>query len=492
MGYIERIWSTILVSQTDSRQLFTVGIMIILCGCCILPILSENVAADTWIYISSPNGGSYFVGELLTINWDPSGAGSYVKIELYHGSDYLTIASYVNNDGSYSYSIPESYSPSSSYRIKVASTYNSSIFGFSNYFTISGQSITIISPSGGETLFIGDTYTISWQSENVGDYVKIGYEIDYYQYEITPSTYDDGSYEWSIEFDLGQQCRIYVTSLSYNHISDYGEYFTIDERYTNVNSPYGGERWYREETYTITWDSKNAGEYVAIELYTGGSYYSTITSNTVNDGSYSWTIPPNVDTKSNYNIRIQSVAFDSVYGSSGYFTIDERTVFIGSPSGGETWFLGETYPIYWESDNAGRFVNIELYEDGEYFFTIVSGTENNGRYYWTVPENFNSGSQYSIKITSTYYDDVYEYSSGYVAIEEDWMEHLFGIITLILILLIISIVIAVLIKKKKIRIPTLRTPRKNIAKKKDLVDSEQINQEETINQEKYEQIWEGR
>ena len=71
-----------------SRQLFTIGITIILCTICILPIISKNVIAEQWITISSPSGGTYYKGDMLSINWNPSGAGSYVTIELYKEDDY--------------------------------------------------------------------------------------------------------------------------------------------------------------------------------------------------------------------------------------------------------------------------------------------------------------------------------------------------------------------------------------------------------------------
>lgn len=470
------------------RQLFTIGITIILCGMCILPIISKNVIAEQWITISSPSGGTYYKGDMLSINWNTYGAGSYVTIELYKEDYYYsTVAVNVGNYGYYSYSIPESASSSSSYRIKITSASNSSIYGYSNYFSIYGQFISVTSPSDGDTWFKGDTYTINWDSENVGDLVKIGYEIGYNHYEITSSTYNDGSHDWTIEISPTQYCRVYVTSLSYPHVSEYSEYFTIDERYTVVNYPSNGDRWYTKETYTITWDSKNAGGYVAIELYERGNLYSTITSNTINDGSYSWTIPSNMDKKSNYQIKIKSILFSNVDGVSGDFSIDERTVFIGSPSGGETWFKGEIYPINWESEDAGKYVDIELYEDGEYHSTIASNTENDGNYEWRIPEDFTSGSEYSVKITSTYYDNVYEYSSGYVAIEEDLMKHWSGIIFLFLVIMIILTVVLVVIKKKKIKTPKLSKSHKQTS---EISEVKREMQPEKISPEEFDRIWE--
>ena len=69
---------------------------------CILPIISKNVIAEQWIPISSPSGGTYYKGDMLPINWNPSGAGSYVTIELYRDDYYYsTVAANVRNYGYY-------------------------------------------------------------------------------------------------------------------------------------------------------------------------------------------------------------------------------------------------------------------------------------------------------------------------------------------------------------------------------------------------------
>jgi hypothetical protein len=59
-----------------------------------------------------------------------------------------------------------------------------------------------------------------------------------------------------------------------------------------VTSPNGGESWNAGSTHTITWTSTGAMGNVKIQYSTNnGSSWSTITSSTANDGSYSWTLP---------------------------------------------------------------------------------------------------------------------------------------------------------------------------------------------------------
>jgi hypothetical protein len=59
-----------------------------------------------------------------------------------------------------------------------------------------------------------------------------------------------------------------------------------------VTSPNGGESWNAGSTHTITWSGTGSVGNVKIEYSTNdGSSWSTITSSTANDGSYSWTVP---------------------------------------------------------------------------------------------------------------------------------------------------------------------------------------------------------
>ncbi len=73
-----------------------------------------------------------------------------------------------------------------------------------------------------------------------------------------------------------------------------------------VDSPNGGESWTSEYTYNIQWVSKDVTGNVKIELYKGGSLYSTIDVSTLNDRSYEWVIPAGIS-GDDFRIRITSV-----------------------------------------------------------------------------------------------------------------------------------------------------------------------------------------
>ncbi|MCX6278375.1 MAG: T9SS type A sorting domain-containing protein, partial [Bacteroidetes bacterium] len=74
-----------------------------------------------------------------------------------------------------------------------------------------------------------------------------------------------------------------------------------------VISPNGGESWQQGSTHTITW-SDNIIENVKIDLYKAGLFSQQITLSTPSTGTFSWTIPANLQLASDYGIRISSIA----------------------------------------------------------------------------------------------------------------------------------------------------------------------------------------
>jgi hypothetical protein len=84
------------------------------------------------------------------------------------------------------------------------------------------STITITSPTGGETWYEGDTNDISWTSSNAGSDVKIEVSRDGGStwLTITGSTPNDGSYAWAVTSPTSSACRIRITSISYPSVSD--------------------------------------------------------------------------------------------------------------------------------------------------------------------------------------------------------------------------------------------------------------------------------
>jgi hypothetical protein len=99
----------------------------------------------------------------------------------------------------------------------------------------------------------------------------------------------------------------------------YGDYYSVNgfisilafPEYTaiRVDSPNGGENWTRGTTKTIAWTKYGQpGANVKIELYKAGVLNSVISSETANDGTYSWYIPTSQTTGTDYKVKITSTS----------------------------------------------------------------------------------------------------------------------------------------------------------------------------------------
>ena len=94
-----------------------------------------------------------------------------------------------------------------------------------------------------------------------------------------------------------------------------GTYTAGPSEYITVENPNGGESLETGDIININWDS-NADSNVSIKLYINNTFNSNITTNTTNDGTYTWSIPNSVASGSNYKIKITSNSNSDIYDFS--------------------------------------------------------------------------------------------------------------------------------------------------------------------------------
>ena len=167
------------------------------------PVVSQPANGEVW-----QRGNSYM------IRWSGY-SDSKVKIELFKGSARKeTIASSTANDGSYAYTLPASFAfNGDDFRIKITNSSGSG-FAYSGNFTISSDSPTVSSPSGG-TYKHGAVLPIRW-SGYPGNSVKLELlQNGSQKTQISSSTSNDGSFDWTIGNSFtGDGFRIKVSSSS--------------------------------------------------------------------------------------------------------------------------------------------------------------------------------------------------------------------------------------------------------------------------------------
>ena len=258
--------------------------------------------------------------------------------------------------------------------VQVAAGETSSPSFSAGGFTPENVSITVTSPSGGETWQSGTTHDITWNSSHSDLNIKIElYQGGSVYQTISSSQTNDGSYSWAIpsSYVAGTDYKVRISFVSDANVYDEsdGNFTLVALPSITVTNPNGGEEWVLGSTYDITWTSTNVTGNIKIMLYAGGNIYQTISSSESNDGSYSWSTV--ADAGSNYKVRIASVADATVYDESdGNFTLSVPIDLTGVWS--ITWD--------WSCDGTVETGYAEFYADGSTNFDAVwsaeSGTVN--------------------------------------------------------------------------------------------------------------------
>jgi formylglycine-generating enzyme required for sulfatase activity/protocatechuate 3,4-dioxygenase beta subunit len=193
------------------------------------------------------------------------------------------------------------------------------------------QSLTLVSPHGGESLIIGSTYEITWNDVGVdtlalltlcqeGKAAQIIAMVDPLakSYTWTVGTYSGGI----AEKGGGYYIKIETADALFSSTSD-GTFYLENSALT-LNTPNGGESWELGTTQSISWLQSGLTGDITIDLYKAGSFYRRIGTAAVEAGSYSWTIPTDLTAASDFSVKIYQGSVEDM--SNEYFSLAGQVV----------------------------------------------------------------------------------------------------------------------------------------------------------------------
>ncbi len=281
--------------------------------------------------------------------------------------------------------------------------------------------VTLLHPNGGQTFRAGySSLTISWSDNYYAD----GFDLDLYKggylNSAIATNVSGNSYFWQVPSNLAAGTDYDVRIRDHNDFSVYDfsdDPFTILEACSiTVTSPNGGESWLLGSNHEITW-THNASGTVEISLYKNNTFYTTITNNTPNDGSYMWSISNYLPFRDDYRIIIISNTYNGCMDlSDDDFSLEtEPFITVTEPNGGETYDWSDGMTINW-NDNIAENVRIDLFKDNFLNQTIVSSTASDGHYEWDIPDDITGGADYSVKVTSVSNGSINDFSDGHFTI----------------------------------------------------------------------------
>jgi hypothetical protein len=272
-------------------------------------------ADDDWFEINVSPAGS----ERVLVDCTFTHANGNVELALHDSSGaLLTAAASSTDDEHIDYVVPSA----GTHYIRVYGANTGSSYDLRWECQVVPD-LSVTSPNGGESWTGGEAHTLTWSwTGDGGAAVEVellkGGALDTV---IAASTPDDGSHSWSIPLGqtTGSDYRVRVGSVSNASYTDQsnGDFTITEGSGLAVLSPNGGESWQQDTTHSVTWDSSGSvGASVKLELYKGGSLDSTIAASTANDGAYSWTIPAEQATGSDYKVKVTSTSVPSYYDYS--------------------------------------------------------------------------------------------------------------------------------------------------------------------------------
>ncbi|MFQ5640053.1 MAG: FG-GAP-like repeat-containing protein [bacterium] len=343
--------------------------------------------------VTAPNGGETFqAGSEATLQWTSTGVINSVDLEysIDGGNSWVTIAAAVTNNGSASWTVPDVESSQAFIRILDSSSPSTSDTSDGPFTIIVKRSLTLTSPNGGEIWNAGTTRTVTWNSSGSINTVNLALSVDsgVTWASIASNVLNTGSFVWVVPDSSTTTAKVSVSDASDAALADTSDaVFSIVKPVLTVTSPNGGEVWAGGSEHTLTWTSAGEINFVKLEYSTdGGASWLPIIASVNNSGSFSWTVP-DVVTQSAL-VRISDAATgDPVDVSDSSFAIIQSTLTLLSPNGGESWMGKSGQLITWSGTGEVNSVKLEYSTDsGVSWVTIISATENNGSFSWTVPD----------------------------------------------------------------------------------------------------------
>ncbi|MDH5403793.1 MAG: hypothetical protein OEY49_14950, partial [Candidatus Heimdallarchaeota archaeon] len=306
----------------------------------------------------------------------------------------LTISSSMVNNGSLFWTVPNTLTLSSVYRIKVTSLTDLTLVLSSHSLYLMNPALNTISPT---TFYKGDVLTATWSGFIGAVNVKIFSGIDLIYTLNTGTTSTSRSYTINTGwiYDTNNYTIRVASNLDSTVFIFSNEFQIVNQR---ITTPTGGENYKKGESLQINWTGYIDSD-VKIELRKNTQAYVVIAPSVLNNGSYTYIIQDTVDNYINYKIRVTGLDGNK-YFETPVFSITSGNV--NYPVLNEETREGSSLHIQWIG-LLGSSVSIKLLLNGVFLFNITEYSNNpisNNNFYWTVNNISIASQNYQVKIQS--------------------------------------------------------------------------------------------
>ncbi|MCX6723059.1 MAG: hypothetical protein NT094_03235 [Candidatus Staskawiczbacteria bacterium] len=263
-------------------------------------------------------------------------------------------------------------------------------------------SITVTYPNGGETLIIGNKYTITWTATNMNNVaiVLVDYSsgsadtsrrIVYVPASQGSYTWQAGSNAYGIPTAPGTKYKIRINGVDDKHNwigpEDYSNgYFTMIDSPTRPSitsvAPTSGSAGIT----TITLKGKNLITRTLIR-FDNVNFIRGVSPD--NGATMTFVVPKNVSAGLKA-INAMNPATGELSNSVKFTVIPANT--ITSPKLSDNWVAGTTNNIIWTSSNVPSTTDCTLgYQDPKGNYSVIKEIKNTGSYSWAIPSSITPG-----------------------------------------------------------------------------------------------------
>ena len=320
-------WEGVMIRSSECPVV--IGMVVLALG-----LASWDAAACTYSVMVPSSGDVWHAGSAASIRWSASGTCSdRVDIDLLRSGEWVMgIATNQLNNGSATWMVSSSLRSALDYQVKVRDRDDGS-FGVSREFTISNAAYCgyrVTQPAEGDTWYRGTSHTVRWNRAGTCSspvdlhLMRQGIEVAV----IADATGDDGSFTWTVPEDaaLGGDYGIRVRDSSDWNSYDTSDLFTIAEEPQcsyQVDEPAAGATWRMGETHDILWSSsEGCGASVDLDLLLAGEEVAAIVADLEDEGTYSWTVPSDLEAADAYQLRVAAAADPATFDVSPQFRIE--------------------------------------------------------------------------------------------------------------------------------------------------------------------------
>ena len=355
----------------------------------------------------------------------PEYSSGYVHIYYSTDSTNWIYAGPSLNGTSYSWDVPNIEADSCILKFLSYDVYDT-VAAYSDYFEVKKQSIEVVSPNGGETLYGCSSHRITWvehtkssldsvniyYSENSGStWIPIALNKSYTSYWR--------SYDWDISGINSSSCLIKIEDANDDSI------FGVSEMEFTVNSVPGSKitlishqssmTKYTTDKDTIRWSTTPDVTNVNIQKsIDGGVTWINMRTNALNSGEYIWTIP-NVESNA-YGVRVADAKGCAEVSGYSFVVIGKPNIEIYSPST-HVYSSYSTVAISYKGNFlSGDSVKIEYGVQGRNQWELLqhhATNENNGVVYWYLDGTQPVSQSLVVKITDLSDTSLYKISNSF-------------------------------------------------------------------------------